>query len=73
VGRLKRVFIAESDIFRLLQRSSEGSTWAPYDAHIVGIEANTAKRGIEVVLRSDDFEVVDDGEPIPDRDRVDVG
>ncbi len=68
--RLKRVTISESDLFSHVRAESRVYVHnPPHDAHVVACKVDTLQRQIHLIIRSEDFEALEEGKPIPDLDR----
>jgi hypothetical protein len=68
--RLKTVTLQESRLLSSL--GEEAGMWVhklPHDAHVVGCEADPGQRVIRIIMYSEDFPVVEEGQPIPELDR----
>ncbi len=65
--RLKQVTIREMDLFSPARHDSRVCVQnPPCGAHVVGCEVDTSRRRIHFFIRSEDFEVVEEGNPIPE-------
>jgi hypothetical protein len=68
--RLKEVILPEALLFACLRTGSKRWFYdVPQGAHVVGCEANPAKRVLRLVLCSEDFPEVAEGQPIPELER----